>query len=149
MSKEIHHSFFMDASPDAITAALMEAEHIQKWWTKEARIQDGKTVVGWSDFGWEVELEMAHDESAGTILWQCLKSNMQNTDAWEGTTITFALTPQAVGTRVDFSQTGYRESPCFEVCDQGWGFFVGTSLKQYVETGKGIPYPEMLDTSQA
>jgi len=73
---------------------------------------------------------------------------MQNTNAWEGTPITFTLTSQGTGTRVDFSQTGYRESPCYEVCNQGWVFFVGTSLKQYIETGKGTRYPEMLDTSK-
>ena len=148
MTKEIRHSFLIGAPPDAIADALMQEKHIQRWWTKEARVQDGKGVLGWSGYGWEVELEMAHDSATRKVVWQCLKSNMQNTNAWEGTTITFALTPQIAGTRIDFAQTGYRESPCYEVCWQGWAFFVGTSFKQYIETGKGIPYPEMQDTSK-
>src|SRR2546428_8984616 len=45
---------------------------------------------------------------------------MQNTNAWEGTTITFTLTSQGTGTRVDFSQTGYRESPCSGVGVLRW-----------------------------
>lgn len=67
---------------------------------------------------------------------------MQNTNAWTGTTITFVLTPQAGGTHLDFAQNGYQASSCY-VCVQGWAFFVGTSLKQYIETGIGIPYPDI------
>jgi hypothetical protein len=80
------------------------------------------------------------------VTWHCLRSNMQGTNAWEGTNISFKLSPVPGGTRIEFAQTGYRDSPCFETCVGGWAFFVGTSLKQYLETGKGIPYPEMQDT---
>jgi len=141
------HSFFINGPADDIMAALMREEHIRKWWTKEARVMDDKGVFGWSGFGWSVELDMEQDMAARQVVWKCTKSNMQNTNGWEGTTITFFLLPDNNGTRVDFAQTGYRISPCFEVCSQGWVFFVGTSLKQYIETGNGIPYPEMQDTS--
>jgi hypothetical protein len=134
---------------DAVLAALVTEEHIRNWWTKEARVVDGKGTFGWSGHGWGVDLDMDHDIAARRVVWKCTRSNMQNTDAWEGTTITFDLVPDDRGTRIDFAQTGYRSSPCFEVCDRGWAYFVGTSLKQYVETGKGIPYPEMQDTSAA
>ena len=148
MNKEIRHSFLMGASSDAITDALTQVEHIEKWWTKEARVEDGKILAGRSGYGWEVELEMVRDSATRNVVWHCTKSNLQNTNAWEGTTITFPLTPLAVGTQVDFAQTGYRASPCYEVCVQGREFLLGKSLKKYVETGKGIPYPEVLDTSQ-
>jgi uncharacterized protein YndB with AHSA1/START domain len=149
MGKAIRHSFFIGAPPDVIADALMQEQHIQRWWTKEARVENGKGTLGWSSHGWEVELQMARDNAERTVVWQCIRSNMQDTHAWEGTTITFSLAPQATGTKVDLAQEGYRESPCYEVCSQGWEFFVGTSLKQYLETGKGVPYPEMLDTSKA
>ncbi|MEW6128638.1 MAG: SRPBCC domain-containing protein [Acidobacteriota bacterium] len=149
ISKEIRHSFFINAPVDTIADALMEERHIQNWWTKEALIKDGKGTLGWSGYGWEVELQMTRGDVLSPVVWKCLRSNMQNTNAWEGTTITFALVPQGTGTQIDFSQAGYRESPCYEVCNQGWAFFVGISLKQYIEMGKGIPYPEMQDTSKA
>jgi uncharacterized protein YndB with AHSA1/START domain len=148
MNKEIRHSFLINASPEAIMAALMQEEHIQEWWTKEARVEDGKEVFGWSEYGWTVELDMEQDTAMRTVAWKCTNSNMQNTHAWEGTTITFTLTPEKHGTLLDFVQTGYRESPCYKVCNQGWAFFVGTSFKQYIETGKGIPYPEIHDPSR-
>lgn len=148
MNKDIRHTCRIGASPDVIADALMQEKHLQRWWTKEAHVQGSKGILGWSGYGFEVELDMAYDRATRTVVWQCTRSNMQNTNAWEGTKITFVLTSQGTETRVDFSQTGYRESPCYETCNQGWAFFVGTSLKHYLEMGKGIPYPEMLDTSK-
>ncbi len=142
MITDIHQSYHFDASPDAIADALMRAEHIRRWWTTEARVDDGAGCFGWSRNGWEVELAMERDASSHHVTWVCTRSNMQDSNAWEGTTIGFTLTPEDAGTRVEFAQAGYRESPCRTACEQGWSFFIGKSLKQYVETGRGIPYPE-------
>jgi uncharacterized protein YndB with AHSA1/START domain len=147
-TREIRHSFLIGTRPEAIADALTRADHIQKWWTKEAHVEDGKGVFRWSGHGWTVELDMDKDATTQTVTWKCTKSNMQDTDAWEGTTIAFRLTPEEHGTRLAFAQTGYRASPCYEICNQGWAFFVGESLKRYLETGTGIPYPEMQDTSK-
>jgi uncharacterized protein YndB with AHSA1/START domain len=149
MANEIRHSFFIDAPVDTVMSALMSEAHIQQWWTKEAQIVDGKGQFGWSSFGWRVELEMVQDTDTRQVVWKCTSSNMQNTSAWVGTTITFALISEKTGTRLNFAQTDYQTSPCFAACDQGWAYFVGISLKQYLETGKGIPYPEMLNTNTA
>ncbi|MBJ6982161.1 SRPBCC domain-containing protein [Luteimonas sp. MC1572] len=148
MTREIHHSFLVHASVETVMDALTKEEHIRNWWTKEVELADGKGRFGWSGHGWSVELDMEHDVTARRVRWTCTRSNMQDTHAWEGTTISFALAPENQGTRIAFAQTGYRESPCFDACEQGWAYFVGVSLKQYVETGKGIPYPEMQDTRQ-
>ena len=149
MAREIRHSFLIDAPPDAALRAVVREEDIRRWWTHEARIEAGRAVLGWSGHGWTVELDMEHDAAARRATWRCIRSNMQDTDAWEGTTITFVLTPEAGGTRLDFAQTGYRDSPCYETCEQGWAFFVGTSLRRYLETGCGLPYPEMQGTRPA
>jgi hypothetical protein len=34
-------------------------KHIHNWWTKEARVENGKGILGWSGYGWEVEVRMA------------------------------------------------------------------------------------------
>jgi hypothetical protein len=60
----------------------------------------------------------------------------------------FKLTPDESGTKVDFTQSDYKESPCFNVCNEGWKYFLGTSLKSYLETGKGMLYPETQNTSK-
>lgn len=128
--------------------ALTEAHHIQKWWTKDAAIKNGKGVFKWEGYGWTVELTMEKPKHDNTVTWTCTKSNMQNTHAWEGTTILFKLSPEDLGTKVDFTQSNYKDSPCYDVCSEGWKYFVGISLKGYLETGKGMPYPETQVTSK-
>ena len=61
---------------------------------------------------------------------------------WEGSTITWDLTPISEGTRLLFGQhnltvgaTGYS----IEETRAGWDYFL-VSLKSYLETGKGTPY---------
>jgi uncharacterized protein YndB with AHSA1/START domain len=148
MNPKIRHLFFINASPETIVDALMREEHIQEWWTKEARVEEGKGILGWSKCGWTVELDMKQDTKTRTVVWNCTKSNMQNPNTWEGTTITFTLTPEKHGTHLDFTQREYRDSPCYDICTQDWEFFIGTSLKRYLETGKGMPYPEVLETNE-
>lgn len=149
MTHEIRHSIFIGATPETVVAALMDQAHIRNWWTRQAHVNDGHGRFGWSGHGWQVELEMAQHATAPQVVWTCRRSNMQNTHAWEGTTMQFALVAEGDGTRVEFAHTGYRSSPCFQACEQGWAYFLGTSLKQYLETGQGMPYPDMQDTGDA
>jgi uncharacterized protein YndB with AHSA1/START domain len=144
MITDIRQTYHFDATPDAIADALMRAEHIRRWWTTEASVDSGAGCFGWSRDGWEVELAMERDATSHMVTWVCTRSNMRDSNAWEGTTIGFTLTPDdsGQGTQVEFAQVGYRESECRFACEQSWAFFVGKSLKQYVETGRGIPYPE-------
>jgi hypothetical protein len=37
----------------------------------------------------------------------------------------------------------------WEVCRQGWEYFIGTSLKYSLETGKRMRYPEVQDSRKA
>lgn len=149
MAREIRHTFFIGAPLETVAAALLDEQHLQNWWTRQARVSDGHGRFDWRGHGWTVELEMTQHTTPPQVVWACHRSNMQNTHAWEGTMMQFVLVPEGDGTRVEFSHVGYQTSPCFEACEQGWGYFLGTSLKQYLETGKGVPYPEMQDTGNA
>jgi uncharacterized protein YndB with AHSA1/START domain len=146
MNRDIRISFDIRKTPQEVASALMNEADLQNWWTKECSVQNGKGSFHWKENGWTVELTMSV-RGAEQVVWKCTKSNMQNTDAWEGSTITFNLFPEGRGvTQVNFMQTGYKISPCFDVCVGGWHFVLQKSLKSYLETGKGIPYPEVRDT---
>jgi hypothetical protein len=69
-------------------------------------------LLSWSGYGWVVKLDMKQNPTTRTVTWKCTESNMQNTHAREETTIAFTLTPAQHHTRLDFTHTGYRESPC-------------------------------------
>ena len=51
MNREIRHSLLINAPIDVIMNALMREKHIQKWWTKEARVRDGKGKFNLRDGG--------------------------------------------------------------------------------------------------
>ena len=61
-----------------------------------------------------------------------------------GRKLSFDLTAQDDGTVVLFTHAGWRE-PCefMAHCSARWAYFL-LSLKSYVETGTGTPFPEDL-----
>jgi uncharacterized protein YndB with AHSA1/START domain len=142
----IQHTFHFSSTPAAIIRALIREDQIQKWWTKDASIISRNGLFQWEGHGWTVELgiKSPNDHS---VIWSCTRSNMQNTNAWEGSTMMFELIKDESGTKVEFTHSNYQDSPCFKVCSDGWNYFLGTSLKSFLETGKGFPYPETQNTS--
>lgn len=137
---EITHEFHFAISKDLVTKALLDGQHVQKWWTNQASIENGKGAFHWKGHGWTVEVILEEPVDSNRIIWNCVKSNMQNTDAWVGSKIIFEILPEASGTRMKFTHSGYKNSPCYEVCNAGWKFVLGSSLKTYLETGIGMPY---------
>lgn len=143
MTKEIFCTIQIDRQPSEVYSAIASDKHIRNWWTSDCSIAPEKESVGvfhWRDHGWKVEMRIEDLQKDSLIKWQCVNSNMQNTDAWEGSTLTFEIEPSANGSTLKFSQTGYRSSPCYDVCNEGWNFVLGKSLKSYLEKGQGHPY---------
>ncbi len=148
MTKDIRHSFRFEANATRVVRALTDPERIRQWWTAEVKTEGDLLVMGWSGYGYEVAIRPSVSDDACRVVWRCVRSNMQDTDAWVGSDITFDLTPDGGETGVEFAHTGYKESPCYEVCIEGWAFFVGVSLKKFIETGQGLPYPVVQDPSK-
>ncbi len=77
------------------------------------------------------------------IVWRVVKSHMTfvaDPAEWEGTDITFELTPDDGGTRVRFTHVGLvPEHECYDICDGAWGLYFGSSLRNYLATGVGTP----------
>lgn len=148
MTKDILHAFQIDTKPERVAEALLDPAQIADWWTREVETQDDQIVLGWSGHGFEVAIRPEFHAQAQCIVWHCTRSNMLQTDAWVGSTVVFQLSPLDGGTHIDFAHTGYKDSPCYDECVVGWAYFVGTSLKQYLETGVGTPYPVVVDPSK-
>jgi len=124
-------------------SSLISGEHIKNWWTTSAELEAKTGATGifkWQSHKWIVKIKLEKIIENVYIQWRCIESNMQNTDAWVGTTMNFNLEPLGANTKLLFSHEGYRNSPCREICTDGWQFVLGTSLKKYLETGIGQPY---------
>ena len=60
---------------------------------------------------------------------------------WAGTRPTFAITPvDGVACQLQFRHYGLtQELDCIEMCTRGWDHFI-PSLRDYAETGRGMPF---------
>ena len=133
------HSFHILRSPATIVDALTQELHLQRWWTNDSSVKRGKGVFHWPENNWTVKL-MVDSEGKNSVTWECTESNMQNTSAWVGSTMSFQLAPDdSGGTKIHFTHTNYKDSPCFSTCSENWRHALGTSLKSYMETGRGMP----------
>lgn len=143
MSPDIRQQFHIAAAPEVVASALTQPTHLARWWTREVEGRDGHLRLDWSGHGWVVELDVLHEPERRRVVWHCTRSNLLDSEAWKGSSMCFSLQPTASGTRIEFSHEDYPDSPCQPMCERGWAFFLGTSLKRYLETGQGMPYPDM------
>ncbi len=81
----------------------------------------------------ELECIEAHHEHEG------LSTSIAN--EWEGTKLKWTIQKMGDKTRIVLVHDGLVPSlNCFEVCEQGWDYFFVNSLKQHLDSGKGMPF---------
>lgn len=140
-------SLVIEANPAAVYAALTTPEGLRGWWTKEC---EGATEVGGTihfRFGrTHKDMRIERLEPGREVRWLCTVAHiaagkLTRKDEWVGTQIVFRLTPQGDGrTRLDFEHIGLVPAfECYGLCSDGWRHFLG-SLRQFAETGRGLPY---------
>lgn len=147
---EMKMSVRIGADIHRVYQALTDQVQIRRWWTEVCSIQPVEGSTGRVDFkpdrAW-VEFGVAVLDPDRLVEWQVTNSWMVETEDWNGTVIRFRLSAgSAGGSILEFVHSGWREeSRCFVACTAGWQFYLGDSLKRYLETGQGEPYPEVLD----
>ena len=119
-------------------------EGISEWWTRDG-------VRGESSEGSRLQFFFGQPEPAavmevsqlspdGHVKWNCV----DGPEEWVGTSITFDLAQKDVETVVMFTHADWREPAEFMAhCSARWAYFL-LSLKGYLETGSGTPFPEDL-----
>lgn len=144
MEDAIRFSVELGAVPEVVASALREARHLRRWWTRELEMEGSRVRARWHACGPRVELEIADDPDRRRVVWNCLGADFDvpGPAAWEGRGMSFDLAPTADGCRLDFFHTACAGMPCREDCMRDWDFLLGTSLKRYLENGRGLPYPE-------
>jgi uncharacterized protein YndB with AHSA1/START domain len=132
----IENAIDIAAPTDRIIEALTTEAGYRGWFT-EATTFDGKQAT-FSFARPEITRTQTFrvDRSDGRGVAMTCTSETNNAE-WLGTTLTIAVE----GGRVRLAHAGYREkNEYFEQCTQGWAYFLA-SLKGYVETGRGTPWP--------
>ena len=62
---------------------------------------------------------------------------------WVNTKLVFDISEAAGKTKVTFTHDGLTPADeCYEVCNDAWTTYIGSSLKDFIDTGKGNPNPK-------
>ncbi len=137
---DIVQELLIEATPEQTFYALTTAEGIRQWWSNQVTAEPavGSLIEVSFPNGNVFELEVVDLEVRKKVHWQVKLSPHD----WEGSTITWDLTPMSQGTRLRFGQHDLEVGPTgysIEETRAGWEYFL-VSLKSYLETGKGTPY---------
>lgn len=137
----ILHQLTIEVSPERVYEAITHQDGLANWWTRDT-VAEAKTGAI-AEFGFknrEVVFKMRIDllDPNKKVMWQCLGGSPE----WEDTRLSFALAENPNGTAVRFSHRGWKSTEgIFPVCNYDWGRYL-SSLKSYLETGKGAPNTE-------
>ena len=136
---DIRHQITVEGTPRAVYQALSTIDGLSGWWTK--------TTSGKSTLDDEIDFRFGEHlcvmrvdalDADRAVGWECKAAGPD----WVGTKVRFELDETSRGTRVRFAHSGWREAnDFFAHCSTKWATFM-LSLKRYVETGTGAPFPD-------
>jgi uncharacterized protein YndB with AHSA1/START domain len=132
------------APVEAVYEALASPTGIPAWWTTAAEVTTevgGVHRLRWSEVDW-TEIRVDWLAPPHSVDWSCTAAHMTDfsePDEWVGTSISFELSEVEGGTRLSLVHHGLAALPCIEMCERGWRFHLGESLKALVESGRGAP----------
>lgn len=125
------------APPERIFNALTQQEEIAHWWTEDlnARPEVGSLAeFRFREGMFVIQVEITELEPNQRVSWISRQGR-----GFEGTSITWQITPGQNGTRVVFKQDGFAQADgAYEQTGKVWEYFLA-SLQSYLETGKGTP----------
>ena len=118
--------------------ALTARDDLSAWWTADTQ---GESKVGgvlqfrFGAGGFDMKVLELHP--AKRVLWQVV----EGPEEWVGTQISFDFKQEGEWTIILFKHHGWKEPVEFmHHCSTKWGVFL-LSLKAFLETGKGAPWP--------
>jgi uncharacterized protein YndB with AHSA1/START domain len=137
---EILHLLKIDAPAEAVYEAVTDRDGLASWWTRDTE-GTGEvgllTMFGFNDRETVFEMEVTKLEPGNRVEWRCLGGHHE----WEGTDLFFGLEREGDRTVLRFGHTGWESTEgILPLCSYNWARYL-SSLKSYVETGEGDPWP--------
>ena len=135
---DILHEVEIHTSPAKVYEAITQQQGLASWWTANTKAKpEVGSVAEFSFDGGKflIKMEIAALEPSHKVEWK----SRQGAPDWEGTKVTWELTPSEHGTKILFGHRNYASTGgSFASVSYSWANYL-TSLKNYLETGKGSP----------
>ena len=140
---DLNISFQVDQSPEEVYKAI---NNVRRWWSESIeggtnKLQDEFTYrYPNMHYSKQRLIEMIPGKK---VVWLVTESNLtfiENKNEWTDTKITFEISVKGGKTLMQFRHVGLGPgAECFDACSEGWGHYVGESLRSLITTGKGNP----------
>jgi Activator of Hsp90 ATPase homolog 1-like protein len=135
----------VDQSPNEVFAAVL---NVRGWWSENIdgpSDQPGELFTYHHQDVHRCTMRVAEMTSPTRVVWHVVDNQFNFTDnanEWKGTEIHFDITRVEAKTELRFTHLGLVPAyECFDVCSGAWDFYLQTSLRGLIRTGKGLPNP--------
>jgi hypothetical protein len=139
--KSFTTTLLVDQSPEEVVAAVTDP---RRWWSENI---EGATDIPGEEVTYRHKdihrctIRVTEMTSLTQVVWQVVNNYFAFTDdttEWNGTEIA----RHALKTELRFTHLGLVPAyECFDVCSNSWDFYLRTSLRGLIRTGKGVPNP--------
>ena len=141
---DIRHRVAMSAPLESVYGAVATKDGISAWWTRDGVRGEASEGSRLGFYFGQPEpaavMEVTRLSPDGHVGWSCV----EGAEEWIGTKLSFDLTQADGETVVLFTHADWRSPSEFMAhCSARWAYFL-LSLKSYVESGAGTPFPEDL-----
>ncbi len=137
----------VQATPEQAFEAIND---VRGWWSQDV---DGRTDTVGAEFAYRgnqaganvhrAQIRVTELVPGQRVVWQVLDNWMSFIDdqaEWKDTRIVFEISPTTEGSEIRFSHLGLVPAyECFDVCFDAWTFFIQSSLRALIATGRGEP----------
>lgn len=139
---DILHLLQIQAPREAVYQALATAEGVRNWLSRDADFAaevGGSGEIRFANGQRVIKMEIEELKPASRVAWKVLSAAMPN---WTNTRVEFEIDAGDDGTLLRFAHRDFPGADdFFAMSATAWACFL-ISLKQYAETGKGMPHPD-------
>lgn len=133
----IYHQIGIKAPVEKIYNALTSLEGVSSWWAPASGACDAGSELVFHFGEHKVTMQVIASVSNLRVVWE----NIDDEGEWKDTLFTFDLQQDDEQVLVNFTHADWEEvTELFTHCSTKWAVFL-LSLKEYVETGTGKPFP--------
>ena len=140
----IYHQVGIRAPIETVFNAIASTEGLSGWWTATTGdCSPGSKLV--FHFGeHKVNMDVLKSINNQRVVWKNIDDGQ-----WKDTLFTFDLQPNGDQIMVNFTHANWKEvTELFTHCSTKWAVFL-VSLKDYLETGQGRPFPDDIQINHA
>ena len=143
--KSYQQSILINESKMATYKAM--THHIADWWSTIEGFSDKinaefKVLFG-SESYWKFKVVILNEPNE--VVWECIESHQDHNlkgidEEWTNTKLYWLISKSGDKTKIDFLHDGLLSTGvCYEICSNGWDFYILDSLKHFLESGVGKP----------